>query len=182
MKKIFFLAVVLIGFTRLMAQSYHSIMKSTPCLSRFLLLATVFFYLSPLRVKAISSAPLPNQLNVFSSVLKPDTLTAPKVKSITEFTASLKDANGVFLKLKVRRQLLKEQLHAIRQSPDKTKNQKVLLTILAVLAFIGVVSILWVIGYNGGAGLWPVVGLLVSIFLLVIVIKRIWKKRKNKMS
>jgi len=140
-------------------------MNSLPGLYFVLLLASVFFHFP-----------------AFSTVLPTDTITTRNIKPIAEFKASLRDANGVLLKFKERKHLLKKQLQAIRQSPDKTKKEKVLLTILAVLAFVGVVSILGIIGYNGGAGLWPGAGLLISIFLLVFIIKRIWKKRKNNKS
>ena len=154
-------------------------MKSIKSLSRFSLLVTVVLYLSVAQAEPTSYGSLPNRIKTYSTPLAFDSMMMQKIKPIAEFAASLRNRSGVLLKFKERKHLLKEQLQAIRQSPDKTKNQKTLLTILAILAFIGIFAILYVIGYNGGAGLWPVVGLGIAIFLLLFFLKRIRRSGKK---
>ena len=154
-------------------------MKVTRILGRFILLAGVFLYISTSCANAISIVGHRAPVKINSGTLPRDSVSFGNLKSVAAFAVSLRDANGGLLKFKQRKQLLKKQLSAIRQSPDKTKNQKVLLTILAILAFLGIVAVLAIIAYNGLAGLWPVVGLAISIALLVFVLKRIWRKSRN---
>lgn len=110
-------------------------------------------------------------------ILPSDTATK-NIKTVSQFSASLKNAQGRPLSFNQKKLLLKKQLRSIKQSVELNKKQKVLLTILTIAVFLGLVAIWAIITYNGMAGLWPLVGLGVSIYLLVFFLKRIWRKNK----
>jgi len=147
-------------------------MQKNYSLNKLIFLLLCLFYFQDSKGETMLS------FSLCSPAVSPGWINTPDstkgVKSIFEFAASLKDVNGKSLKLSEKKKLFREQIRAIKNAGNKTKNEKILLTILTVLAFIGAVAILGNIAYNGGAGLWPGVGLLVCIFLLVFFLKRIW--------
>jgi len=118
--------------------------------------------------------------SLYSALMIPSDSSTAMYKSFSEFAAPLKNKNGKDLGFTKRIALLRHQLKAIKNSNNQSKNKKIILTVLTVLVFIGVIAILANLGYHGGAGLWPGVGLVISIFFLVFFLKRIWRKKRKE--
>jgi hypothetical protein len=105
-------------------------------------------------------------------------------KSIAAFSKSMKSANGVPLKWKERKRLLKAQIRAIRNSPENSKGTKVLLIVLSVL---GALLLLYAVaalacslscaGSDAAAVIVGVLGVALIVFLLVLAIRGIQHKK-----
>ncbi len=115
-----------------------------------------------------------------SNTLPPTDSSHSRVLSIQEFRSALKGTDGASLNSKEKRMLLRHQLTAIRKSNDLTPKQKLLLSIVTIAVFFGVLILLFKWAYNGGAGLWPGVMLVVAIFLLCHFLRRINRKKNHK--
>lgn len=108
-------------------------------------------------------------------------------KSIKDFSTSMKDKNGNQLKWKERKKLLKEQIREIKKSKGLTKGDKTGLIILSVLVAIGLIvlvaSLACSLSCSGSDALAVIVGIggtALIIFLLVLIIRNIKKKRKEE--
>lgn len=125
-------------------------------------------------------------MGAISSSLPKDS-TATTYKSITAFSASLKDKDGKILKWKEKKKLLKEQVRGIKKAKDVSEGGKVGLIILSVVVALGLVYLLGALscslscnGSDAAALLVGVGGLALIIFLLVITIKAINHKNKKQ--
>jgi hypothetical protein len=136
----------------------------------------IFQYNLALNVASASSHILPKD-----SIIK-------SYKSLSDFTASMKNVNGETLKWKEKKKMLKEQVKRIKKANDLSKSEKTLLGILSVLVALGLIFLKGVLSCNlacngsGGAAALVLVGETVAIVILfVIAIRAIYGKRgKNK--
>jgi predicted membrane channel-forming protein YqfA (hemolysin III family) len=123
-----------------------------------------------------------------SKPVTPADSTFKTYKSLSAFSASLKDENGKSLKWKEKKKLLKEQVRAIKKSGSISKGGKVALIILSVIIALGLVGLVASLacslscnGSDAAAVLVGVGGTALVIFLLVLVLRSIaGKKRKKK--
>lgn len=123
-----------------------------------------------------------------SNSLLPVDSTIKGYKSIGQFSASLKTPEGKKLKLKERKKLLKQQVVAIKNDPDMSNSNKVLLIILSSIVALGLLGLVAALacgiscdGSVLGAILVGLGGTALVIFLLVVAIRAInGKKRKQK--
>lgn len=192
----FFIAVYLLGIfgyparamkrKKLSAASFYIRQKSCD----FLLAASTFcmiVFLSnqPNKIFVFAN-PLSAAIPLSQEMLKDSSLKA--YKTIAAFSASLKDENGKSLKWKVKKQLLKEQVRAIKKDSDMSKGGKVALIVLSVLVALGLVALVLALacdlscsGSEGAAVLVGVGGTALVIFLLALAIRGITgKKRRQK--
>lgn len=107
-------------------------------------------------------------------------------KTIKEFSASLKNKDGSSLKWKQKKQLLKQQVSAIKHAKDLSQGGKIALIILSVLVAVGLLALLAALACNiscsGAEGLAIAVGLVgagLIIFLLIVVIRAINRKYRK---
>jgi uncharacterized membrane-anchored protein len=125
-----------------------------------------------------------------ATVIEPSVLkdsTSKSYKSIKDFSASMKNEDGKMLKWKERKKLLKQQVKAIKKSPDMSNGEKTLLTIISVLLALGLLYLVAALACNlscngseaaavivgiGGAGL--------VVFLLILAIRGIYGKKKKR--
>jgi len=126
---------------------------------------------------------------VARSASLPKDSTVKTYKSIGAFSASMKDENGKPLKWKERKKLLKEQVKAIKNSNEPSKEGKVVLIILSVIAallLIGLVASLACnlscSGSDAAAVIVGVGGTALVIWLLIIMIRRITGEKKKKIK
>ena len=110
-------------------------------------------------------------------------------QSISAFSASLKDENGKLLKWKERKQLLKEQVKAIKKSGTKSDGGKALLIILSVLVAMGLIYGILALACSlscGGSDILAVIvalgGTALIVWLLFVVIRKITGKKGKKKS
>ena len=130
------------------------------------------------------------QASTIAKPILPADSTVKKYKSITAFSASLKNENGEPLKWKEKKKLLKEQVRAIKKAEGLSKSGETILVILSVIAALGLLYVVAAlacgISCNGSAAGAIVVGVLgtaVVVFLLIRVIRSInRKKRKNQLQ
>jgi hypothetical protein len=108
-------------------------------------------------------------------------------KTIKDFTASIKDENGNFLKWKERKKLLRRQIKAIRKADDMSKDKMAALIILSVIVAIGLLVLvgsaactLSCNGSDAAAALVYIGGTALVVWLLILVIRRINGKTKMK--
>lgn len=133
-----------------------------------------------------------NQVSIFNSQAIGTAALATSIKdstrkaykSLAEFSASVKNADGKMLTWKERKKLLRTQLKAIKQSDDLSDGAKVGLTIACVVVAAGLIYLLLALacslscsGSEGAAFLVGFGGLAVVIFLLVIAFRAIYKKK-----
>ncbi|MBL7723344.1 MAG: hypothetical protein JNK27_04305 [Chitinophagaceae bacterium] len=109
-------------------------------------------------------------------------------KPVWKFSASMKDENGKMLKWKERKKLLKEQIRGIKKSNELSNGGKVALTILAVLAALGllylVASLACNLSCSGSDAAAVIVGLgggALVIVLLVVAIRAIYNKKRREL-
>lgn len=123
-----------------------------------------------------------------SNSLLPADSSIKAYKSIAKFSASLKTPEGKKLQLKERKKLLKQQVMAVKNDPDMSKSNKVLLIILSSIVALGLLGLVAALacgiscdGSALGAILVGLGGTALVIFLLVVAIRAInGKKRKQK--
>lgn len=108
-------------------------------------------------------------------------------KSISEFSASMKDKDGNQLKWKERKKLLKEQIKGIKKSNDLSKGQKTFLTILSIIIGLGLIMLvasaacsLSCNGSDAAAVFVGIGGLALVIFLFTLAMRGIHGKKKKK--
>ncbi len=109
-------------------------------------------------------------------------------KSVKDFSASMKDENGQFLKWRERKKLLKTQVRAIRKANDMSSGEKTALIVLSVLVAIDLLALvagaacsLSCNGLDAGAILLGVGGTVLVVWLLIFVIRKINGKTKKKL-
>ncbi len=118
----------------------------------------------------------------------PEDSSFKKYKSLKEFSASLTNENGTFLKWKERKRLMKEQVKAIKKSNDLTKGERILLILLTILIALGLVGLVAGLACNlscngseTAAAILGIGGTVLIVFLTILVIRSILgKKRKVK--
>ena len=127
---------------------------------------------------------LPFNRAMASNIILPKDSTVKTYKSIAAFSASMKDANGNYLKWKERKKLLKEQVRAIKNSKDPSNGGKAVLIILSVLVallLIGLIASLACSIACGGSDALAVIvvlgGTALVIWLLIRVIRNINRKK-----
>ncbi|HYM93573.1 MAG TPA: hypothetical protein VET23_05490 [Chitinophagaceae bacterium] len=120
---------------------------------------------------------------------KPKDSLAKGYKSIKDFSASMKDVNGNQLKWKERKKLLKEQVRNIRKSNELTNGDKTGLIILSVLVALGLIALVAALacnlscsGSDAAAAIVGIGGTALIIFLLVLVIRNINKKKETSID
>lgn len=135
--------------------------------------------------KIFSYGPSLQAASTLPSSLPADSIQK-KYKSIPAFSASLKDENGVPLKWKEKKKLLKEQVRAIKQDRDMSDGAKAGLIILSIAVALGLVYGVAAIacnlscsGQEGAAAVVMIGGVGVIIFLTVLVIRSIVRKNKK---
>jgi hypothetical protein len=108
-------------------------------------------------------------------------------KPIKEFSASLKDAKGNFLKWRERKMFLKYQVKEIKKDNSLSTGAKVLLIVLSVAATLGLLYLVTALscslscsGSDGLAALVLLGGLSLSIVLLIVLIRIILGVKKKK--
>jgi len=170
----------------LSASAFYNLQKTCD----FIIAACTFcmiFYLSNRPENLFRFYP---QVNAYVINHNPKDNVAKPYKSISDFSASLKDKNGNTLKWKERKKLLKEQVRAIKKNNDLSQGSKTLLIILSVLVALGLLTLVAGLacslscdGADAAAVLVGVGGTALIVFLLVLVIRSInGKKRKKKME
>lgn len=138
----------------------------------------------------------PEKILVFDTLVKaatPSSFGAPadstlkKYKSIADFSASMKDANGTPLKWKEKKKLLKEQVRAIKQSKEMSDGGKVGLIVLSVAVALGLLYLVTNLACNlscsgeeGAATLVMIGGTGLIILLTIIAIRAIVGRKKKK--
>ena len=129
----------------------------------------------------------PLQAATASKPITPADSTLKAYKSITAFSASLKNETGKSLKWKEKKKLLKEQIRAIKKSGELSQGGKIALIILSVIVALGLLYLVAVlscsISCNGSAAAALIVGIggaALVTFLLIIVIRGILGKKKKK--
>ncbi len=122
-----------------------------------------------------------------SPVSLPKDSSAKKFLPIKEFSKKMYDADGKLLKWKEQKNMLKQQVKAIKSSPGMSKAGKTMLTILAVLAALGLLLLVTALACNlacNGSGAAAVLvgaaGAGLVVFLLVLTIRAIYGKKKRK--
>ena len=122
-----------------------------------------------------------------SSTSLPKDSTLKTYKTLTAFSASLKDEKGNPLKWKERKKLLKEQVKAIKNADEPSKGGKIALIILSVLVAIGLISLIAALACSlscGGSYVAAVIvglgGTALVIWLLINMIRNINGKKKIK--
>lgn len=148
----------------------------------------MFIYLGNHPEKIFQGYPSLNAAIVINPSLPKDSITKG-YKSISAFSASMKDKDGNQLKWKERKKLLKEQVRGIKKSNDLSKGQKTFLIILSVIVALGllflVASLACSLSCNGSDALAVIVGLggtALIVFLFVLVMRSIQGKKKKKSS
>ena len=126
---------------------------------------------------------------IASSPSLPKDSTVKTYKSLTAFSAAMKDENGKLLKWKERKKLLKEQVRAIKNSTEPSKGGKTGLIILSVLVAIGLIYLVAALacniscgGSDAGAVIVAIGGTALIIWLLLVVIRKINGKKRKKMK
>lgn len=157
----------------------------------FILVASTFgmiIYLSNHPDRLFQSYPTISAAMKTEPSLPKDSL-AKGYKSIKDFSASMKDVNGNQLKWKERKKLLKEQIRDIKKSNGLTNGAKIGLIILSVLVAIGLIALVAALacdlscsGSDAAAAIVGIGGTALVIFLLVLVIRNINKKKKKETS
>jgi len=116
----------------------------------------------------------------------PKDSTVKNYKPITAFSASLKDETGKSLKWKEKKQLLKNQIRAIKKDNDMSNGAKAALIILSVAAALGLLYLVAALACNiscggseGAAVLVTIGGAGLVIFLLILAIRAITGKKKK---
>ena len=124
--------------------------------------------------------------SVISVSINPKDSTLKSYRTISEFTASIKNENGESLTWKERKKMLKEQVKEIKKANDLSNGEKTLLIILSVLVALGLIALIATLscslscsGSLGAAVLVGVGGTALIILLLVIAIRAIYGKKKN---
>ncbi len=127
---------------------------------------------------------LPFNQAAASNTILPKDSTVKTYKSIANFSASMKDENGNFLKWKERKKLLKEQIRAIKNSNEPSgggKTALIILSILVALLLIGLIASLACSISCGGSEVFAVIvgvgGTALVIWLLIRVIRSITRKK-----
>jgi hypothetical protein len=107
-------------------------------------------------------------------------------KPLAAFAASMKNEEGKMLKWKERKQLLKEQVKAIKQAKDMSKGAKAALIILSIMVALGLLALVAALacdlscgGSDTAALLVAVGGTALIVFLLMLTIKAINKKSRE---
>ncbi len=107
-------------------------------------------------------------------------------KSISDFTASMKDKNGNLLKLKERKKILKTQLTAIQEDKNMSTIAKMGLILLYTIVAIGLLGVVFSLacslscsGAEGAAAIVLVGGTALAIWLLVSLIRLTNGKKKK---
>jgi hypothetical protein len=128
-----------------------------------------------------------NATSIINTSFFPRDSVQHSYKSMPDFIASMKDANGKPLKWKERKKLLKVQINALKAADDLTDGQKagyiVLAVLAAILLFFGVAALACSASCGGSEGLAAVImiaGTALIVFLLVMVILKILGKWKGK--
>lgn len=108
-------------------------------------------------------------------------------KSIRDFAASLKDGNGKPLAWKLKKQLLKEQVRAIKKADNMSKGDKAGLIILSVIVALGLLFLVGALACNiscngseGAAIVVTVLGAGLVVFLFILALRSINGKKKIK--
>jgi len=121
-----------------------------------------------------------------SKPTSPKDSTLKNYKSVTAFSASIKDENGKLLKWKERKKLLKEQVKAIKKSKEISDGGKVALIILSVIVALGLVYLVAALacslscsGSDAAAVIVGIGGGALVIFLLILAIRAITGKKKK---
>jgi uncharacterized membrane protein len=126
---------------------------------------------------------------IHATVLNPTRVndSVKAYKTITSFSASMKDANGKLLKWKERKKLLKEQVREIKGSNELSTGSKIVLIILSAVVAAALLYLVAALsctlscsGSDGAALLVGIGGLALVIFLLVIAIRAINGKKGKK--
>ncbi len=122
-----------------------------------------------------------------SPVSLPKDSSAKTILPIKEFSKKMYDADGKLLKWKEQKNMLKQQVKAIKSSPGMSKAGKTMLTILAVLAALGLLLLVAALacdlscnGSGAAAVLVGAAGTGLIIFLLIAVVRAIHGKNKKK--
>lgn len=146
----------------------------------------IIVYVSNDKFRTLHNIPIQKAAASTSSL--PSDSSQKSYKSISAFSASLKNNEGKKLKLKERKKLLKEQVRAIKNSTDLSKGGKIALIILSVIVALGllylVAALACGLSCNGSAGaavLVAIGGTALVAYLLVIVIRAINQKQRKKL-
>jgi hypothetical protein len=122
------------------------------------------------------------------TVVAPDILkdSAKSYQSISRFESSLKGPDGKLVRWKERKKLLRAEVKAIRRSDESTSG-KVLLTVLAVLAAVGLLYVVAALacslscdGADAAALLVGIAGTALVIVLLVVLIHAIYRRQRKE--
>ncbi|OSZ81541.1 hypothetical protein CAP36_09995 [Chitinophagaceae bacterium IBVUCB2] len=161
---------------------WQKICDFTLALSGFLIIV----YVSNGDFRALRNIPVQNAAAASSTSLPGDS-SQKTYKSISAFSASLKNEEGKKLRLKERKKLLKEQVKAIKNSTDMSKGGKIALIILSVIVALGLLSLVASLacglscnGSAAGAILVAIGGTALVVYLLVITIRAINGKKRKK--
>ena len=168
--------------TRFSPSSFYVIQKSCD----FVLVASTFcmyMYVSN----------CPGSLNKLYPQAKAFVFTHPKdsvtknYKNLNDFTLSLKDKAGKWLKWKERKKLLKEQVREIKKDNNLSPGQKTLLIILSVIAALGLFILVLALscnlscsGSDAAAAIVGIGGTALIIFLFIIVLRSINGKHRKR--
>lgn len=148
----------------------------------------MFIYLGNHPEKIFQGYPSLNAAIIINPSLPKDSITKG-YKSISAFSASMKDKDGNQLKWKERRKLLKEQVKGIKKTNDLSKGQKTFLTILSVIIALGLLFLLASLacdlscaGSDAAAVAVGLGGAALIIFLLTLAMRGIYGKKKKKLN
>lgn len=172
--------------TKIAADRFYQWQKTcdfTLALSGFLIIV----YVSNGDFRALRNIPVQNATAASSTSLPGDSSSQKTYKSISAFSASLKNEEGKKLRLKERKKLLKEQVKAIKNSTDMSKGGKIALIILSVIVALGLLSLVASLacglscnGSAAGAILVAIGGTALVVYLLIITIRAINGKKRKK--
>jgi hypothetical protein len=133
------------------------------------------------------SLPFNQALATNTITILPKDSTVKTYKSISAFSASMKDEKGNYLKWKERKKLLKEQIRAIKHSNEPSNGGKTALIILSVLVAILLIGLIASLACSiscGGSDVLAVIvgigGTALVIWLLIRVIRNINRKKSKE--
>jgi len=125
-----------------------------------------------------------------ATVINPSTSkkdSATGFKTIKEFSASMKDANGKYLKWKERRKLLRDQLRNIKEAKGLSAADRAVLTVLCIAAALllsyliaGLSCELSCSGADAAALMVLLGGSALVIFLSVLAFRAIYKGKRKQ--
>lgn len=168
--------------TRFSPSSFYMMQKSCD----FVLVASTFCMYMYVSNSPASLNKLYPQAKAFV-ITHPKDSVAKNYKNLNDFTLSLKDKAGNWLKWKERKKLLKEQVREIKKDNNLSRAQKTLLIILSVIAALGLFILVLGLscslscsGSDAAAAIVGIGGTALIIFLLIIVLKSINGKHRKR--